>query len=164
MRNSFWRGAIATALLMLVALAMGELLSVAVKSQPITQNAVSGNECWSAAQGPGGSSSWLCLGTVRNGMDLTLKSGSGAATSTATGGALYWTGAAPTTWAITLPSPAFEGEAVELGTDTTLTTMVTVTAGTGQTLNATYNSQTLTLNSPVRFVYKASTAKWYRIQ
>jgi hypothetical protein len=134
-----------------------------VQAQPVTQNSISGNECWSAAQGPGGSSNWLCINTVRNGRTLVLKSGSGAATSTAVGGILYWVGTAPTTWAVTMPSPAFDGESVSLDTDTTLTTMVTVTAGTGQTLHATYNSQTLTALTPVTFHYNAATAAWFRM-
>lgn len=155
--------------LLLVCLCLGLSLWVWAAAwaqvQPVTQNALSGNECWSAAQGPGGSSNWLCINTVRNGEALTLKSGSGAATSTAVGGTLYWVGTAPTTWAVTLPSPAFEGELVTLTTDTTLTTMVTVTAGAGQTLHATYNSQTLTAGAaPVIFQFKASTSVWYRIQ
>lgn len=133
-------------------------------AQPVVQNTISGNEVWSAAQGPGGQSQWLGINTVRNGQALTLKSGSGAATSTATGGVLFWAGTAPTTWAVTLPSPAYAGESVTLVTDTTLTTMVTVTAGSGQTLHATYTSQTLTALTPVVFYFNAATSVWYRTQ
>jgi hypothetical protein len=63
---------------------------------------------------------------------------------------------------VTLPSPAFDGETVTLTTDTTLTSMVTVTAGSGQTLHATYNSQTLTALTPVIFQFLASSKVWYR--
>ncbi len=133
-------------------------------AQPVVQNTISGNEVWVASQTPGGQGQWIGIDTVRDGERLILQSGAGAATATATGGVLYWVGTAPTTWAITLPSPAFGGELVTLATDTTLTTMVTVTAGSGDTLHATYNSQTLTALAPVIFIYKASSKIWYRIQ
>lgn len=137
-------------------------------AQPIGQNAISGNECWNAGQGPGGTSSgFLCINQVRNGTSLTTLSGSGAVTTTATqaNSSLFWVGTAPTTWAITLPSPAFDGEIVSVGTDTTLTTLVTVTAGAGQTMNATYNSQTLTApGGSAEFQFSNPTLKWYRIR
>jgi hypothetical protein len=155
---------IRVAALLVIGLAIPGLVLRFAFGQPVTQNAVSGNECWSAAQGPGGPSQWLCIPTVRNGSDLTLVSGSGAFTSTATGGTLYWVGTAPTTWAVTLPSPAFDGQIVRLDTDTTLTTRVTVTAGSGSTLAAAYSSQTLTALTPVDFQYDAPSTTWYRLR
>lgn len=128
----------------------------------IEQNQVSGNETFVAAQGPGGPSNFIGINTIRNGSQFVTTTQTGAATSTAVGGTLMWIGTAPTTWAVTLPAPAFDGEAVQLTTDTTLTTMVTVTAGTGQSLHATYASQTLTALTPVVFQYKASNSTWYR--
>jgi hypothetical protein len=147
-----------------LALVLGLVLGWSVWAQPVVQNTITGNEVWPAAQGPGGSSTWLGIDTVRNGESLNLKSGSGAATSTATGGMLFWVGTAPTTWTITLPSPAYGGEIVALDTDTTLTTLVTVNAGAGQTLHTTYNSQTLTVGVPIVFQYKNSVTTWFRIQ
>lgn len=151
--------------LILLGLALG-LGSLALAQTTVTQRAVSGNECWNAGQGPGGPSSFLCINTVRNGANITLKSGSGAATSTMTQdqGTLMWTGTAPTTWAVTLPSPAFDGEIVTVGTDTTLTTLVTVTAGGSDTLSATYDSQTIAAGSSVAWQYKLSTTNWYRLR
>jgi hypothetical protein len=138
----------------------------AVWAQPVTQQTISGNECWNAGQGPGGPSQFLCINQVRNGTALNIFSGSGAFTTTATqaNGTLMWSGTAPTTWTVTLASPAFDGQIVSLATDTTLTTMVTVNAGTGQTLNGTYSAQTLTANTSVEFQYNASGSKWYRIR
>jgi hypothetical protein len=42
--------------------------------------------------------------------------------------------------------------------------MVTVNPGAGQTLNATYNAQTLNAVSSVEFQYNASGSKWYRLR
>jgi hypothetical protein len=138
-----------------------------VLSQAVAPVAISGNECWSVGQGPGGPSSFLCINTARNGRAMALISGSGAATTAMVAGqsTLMWTGTAPTTWAVTLPVLAncFDGMIVTLGTDTTLTTMVTVTAGAGTTLSATYASQTLTAVTSVSFQYNASGTKWYRL-
>ncbi len=145
------------------------LLATLAVAQPVTQNAVSGNECWNAGQGPGGPSQFLCINTVRNGTAFNLFSGSGGVTTTATqaNSTMMWTGAAPTTWTITLPNPAFDGEVISVSTDTTLTTMVTVQAASSpqnQTLNATFNSQTITAVTSVEFQYNASGAKWYRLR
>lgn len=151
-------------------LLVGALLALAfigsAFAQPVTQNNLSGNECWSVGQGPGGPSSFLCINLARNGSGMRIISGSGAVTTTtsAADGTLMWSGAAPTTWSIPLPSPAFDGQMVTLATDTTLTTMVTVTAGTGQTLNQTYTSQTIAANASVEFRFNFALLKWYRTQ
>jgi hypothetical protein len=144
-------------------------LSTVLWAQPVAQNNVSGNECWNAGQGPSGQSSFLCINLVRNGAAINLTSGSGAFATTATqsAGTLMWTGTAPTTWAITLPNPAFDGEVVTVGTDTTLTTMVTVTAATtpqNQTLPVAYAAQTVTAGQTVQWQFSFSTLKWFRIR
>lgn len=134
-------------------------------AQTITQTSISGNEVWVVGQGPGGPSSYITINTVRGSEPLTTKSDSGAATSTATSGSLCWVGTAPTTWAVTLPSAPADGTFVRLCSDTTLTTMVTVTAGSGDTLTTTFASQTLTANASFpTWQYKASSKIWYRIQ
>ena len=138
----------------------------AASAQTVTNRSPTGSECWNAGQGPGGPSQFLCINQVRNGAAITLASGSGAATTTLTQdtGTLMWTSTAPTTWAITLPSPAYDGEIVTIGTDTTLTTMVTVTAGGSDSLSATFDSQTITASTSVAWQYKLSTTKWYRLR
>jgi len=146
------------------------LLAGGAQAQPVTQNQISGNECWNAGQGPGGPSQFLCINQVRNGTALALFSGGGTTpttTMTQQQGTLYWTGAAATTWAITLPNPAFDGEVVTVDTDTTLTTRVTVTAGTtpqNQTLAATFNSQTVTALTPVQWQFNFATLTWVRLR
>jgi hypothetical protein len=154
-------------------LLVGAFLALAVASpaifawaQPVTQNNISGNECWNAGQGPGGPSSFLCINLVRNGSGMRIISGAGAVVSTTSNadGTLMWSGTAPTTWAITLPTPAFDGQMVTIATDTTLTTLVTVTAPAGQTLNGTFNSQTISANGSVEFRFNFATLKWFRTQ
>lgn len=116
--------------------------------------------------GPGGGSMFASLNTIRNARDIITASGSGAATTVMVAGqsTAMWTGAAPTTWAITLPPAPPDGTIVTIGTATTLTTMVTVTAATGDTLNATYASQTLTAVTSVAFQYNAANTTWYRLR
>jgi hypothetical protein len=137
-----------------------------VWAQPVTQNQVSGNECWNAGQGPGGPGQFLCINLVRNGNGILVVSGSGAATTQATTSVAtyFWSGTAPTTWTVTMPNTPFDGEVVRLSSDTTLTTMVTVQAGTTGTMNTTYNAQTVTANTTVAWQYSQVATKWYRSQ
>ncbi len=132
----------------------------------ITMNELTGSEVIRIGIEPGGPGFYMTLNSVRNGRDVITKSGSGAATSvmTESQSTVMWVGAAPTTWAITLPPSPPDGQLVTIGTDTTLTTMVTVTAGGSDTLSATYNSQTLTAVTSVQFVYNSANTTWYRIR
>jgi len=144
-------------------------LATALWAQPVAQNNVSGNECWNAGQGPGGPGSFLCLNLVRNGAAINVTSGSGAQTTLATqsAGTLMWSGTAPTSWTITLPNPAFDGEIVRLSTDTTLTTMVTVQAATtpqNQTMSAAFSAQTVTTGTTTAWQFNFATLKWFRLQ
>jgi hypothetical protein len=145
-------------------LAVAGLLIAAYAYAQIEQNSVTGNETWVAAQGPGGPGNWINIDTVRNGRTLKTLSGTGAVATTATGGTLFWIGTAPTSWTVTLPSPAFAGELVALSTDTTLTSMVTVAAGSGQSLDFTYSSATLTAATQAIFQYRNANTTWYRLQ
>ena len=77
---------------------------------------------------------------------------------------LMWTGTAPTTWAVTLPATPIDGQQVTVGSATTLTTMVTVTAAAGTSLAATYNSQTITAATSAKFQYLVGNTTWYRIR
>jgi hypothetical protein len=136
-------------------------------AQSVVQQNLSGTECWNAGQGPGGpSTGFLCAYLIRNGTAMSLFSGSGAVVTTMNTqqGTVYWVGTAPTTWAITLPPIPFDGEQVVVATDTTLTTLVTVTPGGSTTLDGTYNSQTLTALTSVLFQFSYGTQKWYRVR
>lgn len=136
-------------------------------SQQVTQNAISGNECWSAGQGPGGPSQFLCINQVRNGAALLVVpsvSGSPTTSMTQVNSTVYWVGTAPTAWTVNLPSPAFDGEIATVATDTTLTSLVTVVAGSGQSLNSSFASQTISAKTSVEFQYSAGTTKWYELR
>lgn len=132
----------------------------------ITVDELTGSEVIRIMTDPGGPGYYMTLNSVRNGRDIITKSGSGAATTvmTASQSTVMWVGAAPTTWAITLPPSPPDGQLVTIGTDTTLTTMVTVTAGGSDTLSASYASQTLTAVTSVQFVYNLANTTWYRIR
>ena len=134
-------------------------------AQPVVQTILSGNEVIQTAQGPGGTGSWVAIDTLRGSEPIATKSGTGAATSTAVPGTLCWVGAAPTTWAVTLPAAPSNGAFFRLCSDTTLTTMVTVTAGSGDTLTTAFASQTITANASFPgWQYYAPTKIWYRVQ
>jgi hypothetical protein len=79
-----------------------------------------------------------------------------------------WNAAAPTTWTITLPNPAFDGEIIQASTINTLTTMVTVqTTNTPQaqvTLSPAYSAQTLNANTSVEWQFNAASLTWFRIR
>jgi hypothetical protein len=149
----------------LLGVAFAAALAGIAYGQQVTQNAISGNECWNAGQGPGGpSSGFLCINQVRNGQGLLVVpsvAGSPTTSLTQNNSMVYWVGTAPTAWTVNLPSPAFDGEIVEVGTDTTLTSLVTVVAGSGQSLNTAFASQTISAKSSVEFRYSAGTTKWY---
>jgi hypothetical protein len=133
-------------------------------AQSVINQAPSGSECWNAGQGPGGPSQFLCINQVRNGTAAVTTSGSGSATFTVTNemGTVIWTGAAPTTWAVTLPCTPRNGAVVTLSTATTLTTMVTVTAASGCTMETAVSGITLTDNIAIEFQLIGTA--WYRLR
>jgi hypothetical protein len=149
---------------LLTAALVGALVAPAFAQ--VVQNQVSGNEVWSAAQGPGGPSNFLSVQSVRNSSALLLVSGSGAATTvmTAQQSTLMWKGTAPTTWAVTLPPSPIDGSIVTIGTNTTLTTMVTVTAAAGTSLSPAYSAQTITAATSAQWQYSLADTTWYRLR
>lgn len=150
---------------LLVGAALALTFACGVYAQTVVQGQISGSEVWVVSQGPGGGGAFVNIDTVRGSEPIQTKSGSGAATSIAVPGTLCWVSTAPTTWAVTLPAAPVNGAYVRLCSDTTLTTLVTVTAGAGDTLTTTFASQTITANATFpTWQYVASTKIWYRIQ
>lgn len=149
------------ALAILGVVALAATLSYA---QLVTNQAPGGNECWNAGQTPGGTSQFLCINQVRNSFGAVTTSGSGSATTTVTNeqGLVMWTGAAPTTWTVTLPCVPRPGAHVLLSTTTTLTTMVTVSAASGCTMETAVSGITLTDNVAIEFVLIGTA--WYRLR
>ena len=119
-----------------------------------------------AIGGPGGSIVVVPVSQLRNATGQKLFSGAGAQTYTAltTDSLLYWVGTAPTTWTITTPVTPWDGQMIQIGTDTTLTTLVTLTANTGQSLDTTFTSQTINAKTSVEFIYNLSQTKWYQVR
>ena len=119
-----------------------------------------------AIGGPGGSIVVVPVSQLRNATGQKLFSGAGAQTYTAltTDSLLYWVGTAPTTWTITTPVTPWDGQMIQIGTDTTLTTLVTLTANTGQSLDTTFTSQTVNAKTSVEFIYNLSQTKWYQMR
>lgn len=149
----------------LLAGALAALAIASAVAQTVVQTSFSGDEVFRAAQGPGGPEAWMSLAAVRNGSQIRVASGSGAVATIAVGGTLCWKGTAPTTWAVALPAAPGNGITIVLCSDTTLTTLVTVTAGSGDTLTTTYASQTITANASFpAWQYRSTDKVWYRVQ
>jgi len=146
---------------LLSALAAG----VAIGQSLITQNLL-GTEIIEFSAGLGGTLGNTQVLNLRNGTAFKTFSGSGTPTYTALtkDSTLYWVGTAPTSWTITTPAAPFDGEILSIGTDTTLTSKVTVTANTGQTMNTSFSGATISAASSVEFQYSASTTKWYELR
>ncbi len=133
----------------------------------LISNTLTGNEVIVAAVGgPGGPSLFVPVGELRNATGLKTFSGSGAQVyqMLPSDSTLFWIGTAPTTWTITTPVSPYDGQILQLATDTTLTTMVTLTPATGQTLQAAFSAQTLTAGPSLEWMYVLATTKWQRIR
>lgn len=139
----------------------------ALWAQQIISTTLTGNEVIvGSIGGPGGSSLFIPVGELRNATGMKTFSGSGTQTyqMLPSDSTLFWVGTAPTTWTITTPVAPYDGQILQIATDTTLTTMVTVTPATGQTLQATFASQTITAGTSVEWMYTIGTTKWQRIR
>lgn len=151
------------------ALVVGALLAltgVAV-AQPVVQNQVSGNETWSVGQGPGGPSAFLNIGATSNRTAITIVSATSPVTTTMTQAqsTVIWVSTgAPAQWNVRLPAPAYDGQIVTVASGIPLTSVVSVTAGTGQTLNNTFVAQTISQTQSAEFQFVNSQLKWYRIR
>jgi len=156
------------------ALLAGALLALAVASpaiyswaQQLASPTLTGNEVVVAAiGGPGGSSIFVPIGELRNATAMKPFSGSGVQNyqMLPSDSTLFWNGTAPTSWTITTPTAPYDGQILQLATDTTLTGNVTVTPAAGQTLQAAFSSQTLTPGTSIEWVYTIGTTKWQRLR
>ncbi len=136
-------------------------------AQQLSSSTLTGNEVIVAAiGGPGGPSIFIPISELRNATGLKTFSGSGAQTyqMLPLDSTLFWIGTAPTTWTITTPVAPYDGQIFQLATDTTLTTLVTVTPATGQTLQAAFSAQTLTAGTSLEWMFVFATSKWQRIR
>lgn len=159
--------------------ALGLLLGVGLGllvAQPVTQNQVTGNECWNAGQGPGGPSAFLCLNVARGGTaNAVLASvagsftigGTAATAASADGGNVLIT-AQPAAATITMPAnPVPDGAIVGVCNVTGAawaTNVVTLAANSGQTLAQAATLTTLAAGTCAREQWNQANATWYRVQ
>jgi hypothetical protein len=151
----------------------------------VTQNQLTGNECWSVGQGPGGPSNFLCINVARGGHanailsavtgSLTIGATSGNFTVTGTpnmtalsGGGHVLVTAQPSAATWTWPAnPVADGAIVGVCNVTGSawsTNAQTPAANTNQTMNTTAVFTTLAAGACVRYQWNQSQATWYRIQ
>jgi len=155
-------------------LLVGALLALAVASpgiyawaQQLISNTLTGNEVIvGAIGGPGGPSLFIPVGELRNATAMKTFSGAGTPTyqMLPSDSTLFWIGAAPTSWTITTPVSPYDGQILQIATDTTLTTMVTLTPAAGQTLQAAFSAQTVTAGTSLEWIYTIATTKWQRLR
>jgi hypothetical protein len=112
----------------------------------------------------------VTLNQIRNASGHSLVATGTTVTSAPTNvvGNLIATGAI-TTWNVTLPNPAFDGEVFQAvnGTGSTFTSNVTVTAATtpqSQTLAQSYSSQTINAGAAAEWTFDLASLTWYRIR
>jgi hypothetical protein len=151
----------------LAGVAIASLAGTALLWAQGVSTTLTGNETVQfAIGGPGGSIVVVPVAQLRNATAINTRSGSGAQTYTAlqTDSLIYWVGTAPTTLTITTPVTPWDGQILQIGTDTTLTTLVTLTANTGQSLDTTFTSQTIAAKTSVEWVYSQATTKWYQMR
>lgn len=159
------------------------LAAALVWAQPVTQQSLTGNECWNAGQGPGGPSSGaLCSNPVAGrAPDVALTiSGSftwGAAGTTGvsvttlpvdSGGYLLVT-AQPLAATITLPpNPVSDGQIVaycNVSNGAFATNVVAFAANTNQTLATGVPAMTTqAARTCTKVMFNAAAATWYGVQ
>lgn len=158
-------------------------------AQPVTQNQITGLECWNSGQGPGGpSTGFICANLVRGGTavsvlsavsgNFTIGTTSGNFTNSSTpnmanlltGGNLI-INAQPSAAVITMPPNPFpDGSIIHIcnGTNSAfVTNAVTVAANTNQTMVPTGASITLTTlaaASCVGYQWHQGLLSWFKVQ
>lgn len=164
-------------LLILGAVLLGFIAPAAAQS--VIYQDLSGNEAWSAGEGPGGPSQYLTADVLRNSNQIVISPSITAAvtigvstglTSLRYGGNLM-TVLQPLAAVITMPpNPVPDGSIVGIcnGTNAAYATnVVTVAANTGQTMVPTGAAITLTTLAAatcVRYQFNRPTTSWYKVQ
>lgn len=152
-------------LLLGAALAWGLIAPIA--AQQITNPAISGtNTLDTSIGGPGGQTQETTVAQLRNaqGVQLTALTGGSLTLSTNTA-SLITTAIVATAFTVTTPAVPFDGEIFELinGSGSANTATVTLTAATGQTVNAGAIA-TQAASSSAEWRYVLSTKTWYRVR
>lgn len=160
---------------LLLALALIGGFASPVSAQSVVQDNLSGNEAWSAGQGPGGTSSFVSSNVIRNSWAKVPTTVAASVTIGVSTGLtpLRWGGnliitAQPLAATITLPpNPVQDGALVGVCNPTAAafaTNVVTLAANTGQTLTGgAITLTTLAATTCVRVQFHRATTTWYRI-
>lgn len=144
-------------------------LSTFAFAQTIGQGTISGNECWNAGQGPGGTTvGFVCANTLTSVQNTTTNTGA-ASFTIANNVATTILTAQPAVSTITLPaSPVSNGAIVEIVNGTTAafaTNVVTVAPNSGQTLlGGNITITTLAAHASVEFRFNLSNNTWYQLR
>lgn len=155
--------------LLAIALAVG-LYAPLAHAQTVIQNQISGNEVWSAAQGPGGASQWLGINTVSGRRSILTATVTGAVTlpTSLRNGGNYIVTAQPSAAVITMPpSPIINGAIIGICNPTAAayaTNAVTVAGNTNQTSPTNNTITTLGAGACASFQFNLANTTWYRIQ
>lgn len=155
----------------LIAGAIAVALAGVALAQQLTFTNLTGAETWVVSLGgPGGSGVFASINQVRNTTGYQTVAAGTTVNSAPTNavGNLIAIGAI-TTWSVTLPNPAYDGQDFQItnGTGSSFSSNTTVTATTSpqnQTLSQTYSSQTLSAGASAEWLYVNSTSTWYRMR
>lgn len=158
--------------LLWLALAVG--LTSPAFAQSVVQDDVSGNETWSAGQGPGGPSGFITTSLTRNSANSVATTVTGATTIGVTTGFtnLRWGGyllvtAQPSAAVITLPPNPVQNGAIfaycNVSSGNYSSSAVTFAANTGQSLPVAVTVTTQAASSCTYVMFNRSNTTWYRI-
>lgn len=140
---------------------------VALWAQPLVPTSWTGNEVLLVQLGgPGGTGSFITLAQMRNATAAVLTAtATGAFQATNLMNRIYFTAALTGPVTVNTPTNPYDGEMIELvnGFGTAFTQTITLTASTGQTVNAGAVA-TLAASASAEWQYVASTTTWYRIR
>jgi hypothetical protein len=151
-----------------LALAVAALAAPAL-AQPVTQNTLTGNECWSAGQGPGGPSTFICSGLVTSSQTVITSTMAASLAIPNNVADLIITAQPANSTTITLPaSPVANGAIVEVVNGTIsnfVTNVCTIQPAAGQTLvGGNVAITTLAAGASREFRYVLATNSWYPLR
>lgn len=157
-------------LLILGAVLLGFIAPAAAQS--VIYQDLSGNEAWSAGEGPGGPSQYLTADVLRNSRQIVLSTvtanvvfGTGILASLRYGGNLMVSAAPSTANVTTPPNPVQDGAIMGVcnGTAGAFVNTLTIVANTGQSLIGSGAIATQAANSCIYFQFNRGNTTWYKI-
>ena len=150
-------------------LAIGLLIGLGANAsaQTVILQNPPGTDVVQAAHGPGGTGYYTTIQALRNATGYTLvTTGTTVNTSVSQASAKVMAGGAITTWNITLPSPAFDGEDVAVACPGGTATASVGALGTAIIVGSAFTACTSggVAANTAEYIYSTATNTWYRIQ